>query len=336
MKRKDKLIESLNNYLFDHFHLKDFLHNSFGFLVAVLSAFIFAFGFCSFISPHPTSGSESFKIITGGVSGLSQNVAKIVEICGGQLSDSVIEALGYTVFNLPLLILAFLFIGKRFTILSAVNVVAASLFIYFMPQWGDFTKAIGQNPFIVNSHVARTIFAGLCTGVSSALTFKAEISSGGIDIVSYYYALKKSTTVGKYATLINGCIVTTFGLLLIIKNPSSWDSAIVTVLYSVIYLFICMLVIDAINIRNKKLQIQFITAKEDFASILLAHFPHGSTITKGIGAYSLKEKEIIYMVCSPFELKRIIALAKKIDPHIFISVTSLVQVYGNFFIKPIR
>jgi uncharacterized membrane-anchored protein YitT (DUF2179 family) len=42
------------------------------------------------------------------------------------------------------------------------------------------------------------------------------------------------------------------------------------------------------------------------------------------------------MVVPTLEAKEVIALARKVDEKAFISVTSLVQVYGNFFIRPVE
>ena len=74
----------------------------------------------------------------------------------------------------------------------------------------------------------------------------------------------------------------------------------------------------------------------NLSSALMSHFPHGATIQKAEGAYTKTEQQIIWMVVSSFELKSAVALARKVDPHVFISVTSLIQVYGNFYIRPIE
>lgn len=332
----EKIKNNINNYLFDHFRLKGLLHQTNVFLIALISAFVFAFGFCCFITPNKeATGDYAFKIITGGVSGLSQNLAKIIEICGGHLSDTTIEALGYTLFNIPILTFAFFAIGKRFALFTVVNVVASSLFINYMPEWG-FTQEISGSMLVMQSPISRAVFAGFTTGFSSAICFKSEISCGGIDVLTYYYSLRKSTPVGKYGVIVNSFIVTTYALLITISVPKNWYFALITILYAIVYLFTVMIVVDAINLRNKKVQLQFITDREDFAKILLAHFPHGATITKGVGAYSGNERLVIFMVVSSFEVKRVVTLARQIDKHVFISAIALRQVYGNFFIRPIH
>ena len=325
--------EKVNNYLYDHYKLKVTLHQGKGLFFAVLAAFIFAFGFTSFITP----GSQSevgFKIVTGGISGLSQNIAKIVRICGGEMPDYLIEALGYTVFNIPLAIFAFFKIGKRFSLLTVVNVLMSSAFITLIPMWG-LNDQIANSALIVGQPVARLVFGGICTGLASALAFKGEISCGGIDIITYYFSLRKSTSVGKYSIFFNGLIVLLYSILIIIDDPQDGATAIVSLFYSACYILVANLVIDTINLRNKKVQIQFITKNPNLPKLLITHFPHGATIANAKGAYTNNDEIIVYMIVSSFELKTAVALARRVDPHVFITATSLIQVYGNFYIRPI-
>lgn len=336
MKKLEKFKERINNFFYDHYLLKKCLYQTNGLFIALLSAFIFAFGFCCFITPSPEAADGfNFKIITGGVGGLSQNLAKIIEICGGTVNGSTIEALGYSLFNLPLMVLSFITISKRFTILTFINVLVTSIFINFFPQW-DLVQEIAKSALISSSPISRVVFGAACTGIASAMAFKAEISCGGIDIISYFFALRKSTSVGKYGVYVNAFIVIFYSALMFFGSHSDISLAIISLFYSFVYLFIVMFIVDAINLRNKKVQIQFVTSRSDFGKILLAHFPHGATVTKGIGAYSNSDRYVVYMVVSSFEVQRVVRLSKLIDKQVFISVTSLVQVYGNFFIRPIN
>ena len=42
------------------------------------------------------------------------------------------------------------------------------------------------------------------------------------------------------------------------------------------------------------------------------------------------------MTVSSTEYKKVLAIARKVDPLAFISVFSVVQVYGNFYSKPVE
>ena len=95
------------------------------------------------------------------------------------------------------------------------------------------------------------------------------------------------------------------------------------------------LIIDTINLRNKKIEMQIITSKEHMPEIIIANFPHSATIVKGRGAYSGNDRTMFFMVVSSSEVKKVVDVAKKIDEHAFITATPLKQVYGNFFIKPL-
>lgn len=187
--------------------------------------------------------------------------------------------------------------------------------------------------------LARAIFAGVCTGLSSALTFKVDASSGGIDVVAYYIALKKSTLVGKYSAYINACILIVYSILAAINigwaNESAFD-VVASALYSIVYLIVSMCVIDMINLRNKKMKVEVVTDNPGLVQVLMANIPHGATVIHGEGAFSGKQKTIIEMVISSYELSRTVKVIRETDPNTFVEVTELKQVYGHFYIKPIK
>lgn len=343
MKKIERLKRKANNFLYDHYLLKQSLHEIKGALCAIISAFIFAFGYTCFIAPYGTAGVEGstipyFHIITGGVSGLSQNLNKILTMCGIETNHAVIEGIGYTCFNIPLMVFAFFKVGKRFSIQTAINVVTTSLLISYVMPALNLSEFIAGNAWLAD-HAApmRLLLAGCCTGLSSAIAFRGELSCGGIDIVTYYFALRKSTSVGKYGTIVNSFIIALYAILSIIETGGAeWAEALISVLFSVVYLFVVALVVDLINLRNKKVQLEFITSNEHLGEILIANFPHGATLDKATGVYSGQDKYIVWMVVSTLESTKVVNLARKADPHCFITVTSLIQVYGNFFIKPIE
>lgn len=334
MKKIDVIKKKTNNFLFDHFVLNNILGHSKQLLCALIGAAVFAFGFCSFATP---ANGGTFTIVTGGVSGISQNIALIIEmITGAPVGHNTIQAISYFALNIPIMIFSFFAIGKRFTLYTLINVGATSGFIALFSLEGGVGEALASNSFISNSVLSRVLFAGVCTGVGSAIAFRGEVSCGGIDVFTYYFALRKSTSVGKYGVVINGVIVSLYGFLLMGKDPAHWDHGVVSILYSIAYLLFVAFVIDAINLRNKKVQITFITKDHNLPHILIANFPHGATETSARGVYSGGEEVIVYMIVSSYEVHKVINLAKKVDPHVFATVTSLSQVYGNFFIKPIE
>ena len=336
MKKIDRIKKKWNDYKYDHVKLLHGLDIGKSTVLSIVAAALYAFSFYCFITPafvdHTTTAGSS--IITGGVGGISQVITLIVDMTGGNADPYLMQSILYFSINIPILIFAFFKVGKRFAILTLLNVGLSSAFIQLF-NYIQITKDIAQA--ISDEHLARVLFAGTLVGTGSAIAYKGEISCGGIDVFSYYFAMRKSTSVGKYSTMINSVIILTYTVLTISINQGNFiHVALLNFMYSIVYLFMNMLVVDFINTKNKKVQLQIITGTASMSSILIANFPHSTTIVDGVGGYSHAEKKIIYMTISSNEVKRVVTLAKKVDKSTFISVTPLIQAYGNFFIKPVE
>ena len=335
--KRARIKKQIENFLFDHYVFKTVLEYLGGFFIAAIAALIFAFGFSCFTSPSTENG---FILATGGVSGVSQVIALLIEFISGKpVGANVVQAIGYSLLNVPLLIFSFLKLGKRFSLFTAINVALSSVFIWLFSQAhlgesvAQFKFADGSQP--LDTTLVRVIFAAICTGLASALAFLGDISCGGIDVISCYIATRKSTQIGRYGVIINSFIVVTYALLKGIQTKD-FVYSLYSIFFSIIYLMLVGLIIDAINLRNKKMQIQIITSKIHMPEIIIANFPHSATLVDGKGAYSGQTKTIITMAVSSSEVKKVVNVAKKVDDHAFILVTPLKQVYGNFFIKPIE
>lgn len=347
MKKNKKIKSRVDSYLYNHLWLKYTVDYGGAFIASVLSAAIFAFGIVTFLNPVLLPGQHTLELVSGGSSGLAQVIASILRVCGLNIKDgdTLFFSLSYLAVNIPLIILAFKGIGVRFATFTLVNV----LFVFLFSNLFKGNETVVQIATLVNNNggfIARALFAGFCTGLSSAIAFKFDTSAGGFDIVSYYVGLRKSTTVGKYGIIINAVVIGSFYLICGITGfnsnvpgfevYSSWSVAISGVFFSVIYLFTVMLVVDGINIRNKKVQVEINTTSEELPRLLLAHIPHGVTTVKAKGAYSGQDRLLVYIIISSLELNNVINLVKEIDPNSFVNVKSLQQVYGRFFSKPIR
>lgn len=348
MKHRKTLRSKYESFLYNHIWLKYTIDYGTAFIMSVLSAAIFAFGINCFLAP---SISNTLTLVSGGSSGVGQIVALIFEIINPEFAkhNSIIYAIAYLTVNAPLIVIAFKGIGFRFGIFTLVNIGCVALFTNLFH--GEFFVQIAQ---FVNSYgglLSRALFAGVCTGLSSAIAFKFETSAGGFDIISYYLSLRKNTSAGKYGLIINACVILGFSILTGFKGQSltavipgiedpvtfsSWANCIGVVLFSLIYLLTVMLLIDTINVRNKKVQLQINTTRKELPSLLISNIPHGATIIQATGAYSKEPRLVIYMIVSTLELKHVLSLVSELDPNAFVNVTSLQQVMGRFFMKPVK
>ena len=110
----------------------------------------------------------------------------------------------------------------------------------------------------------------------------------------------------------------------------------VAALFSVLYMFVVMIVVDMINLRNKKMRVEVVTTNPDLGRIIMANVPHGATLIKGQGAFTGQEKYIFEIVISTYEIKNVVKVIREADPGAFIQIIELKQVYGRFFLPPIQ
>lgn len=340
------LKQKYNSYIYNHLWLKIFIEYGITFIMSVASGAIFIFGVNCFLDPAALGGdtlSGTVTLVSGGSSGVSQVFLLILETCGVTITNrSLIFSIAYFVVNLPLLFIAFFGVGKRFAFFTLVNVGSAFLFSNLFH--GQFFVDVAIYVHQYGGLLPRALFAGITTGLSSAIAYKWETSAGGFDIISYYVSLRKSTSAGKYGIIINAVIISLFTIFTAIKggNPNvatdlqPWSVAVGGMWFSIVYLFTVMLVIDFINVRNKKVQIQIITNNPNLPKFLIASVPHGATIVKATGAFSGEDRVMVYTVVSSLEVKKVLKTIKEIDPNSFINVTPLSQVYGHFYSRPIK
>ncbi len=355
------LKQKFQSYTYNHIWMRYVMDWGGAFVMSVLSALIFAFGITTFMNPSTISnGTESIKlvaIVSGGSSGISQTIDSTIKLIfnGFELPDGFpkLYSIFYLIINTPLIILAFKGIGVRFGTFTMVNVGFVFLFTYMfnnIPALSNFLSTIAAFFQANGGLFSRAFFAGICTGLSSAIAYKHETSAGGFDIVSYYLSLRKNISVGRIGILINSIIIIAFSIIHsfsgnvtqielktgFVVELNSFQMSVVLAFFAIIYLVTVMILIDLINVRDKKVQIQIVTSKQDMAKFLIANIPHGATIMKGKGAYSGDDRYIIFMIVSSDELKNVIKIVKEIDEASFISVTSLAQVTGRFYMKPVQ
>lgn len=349
MGKRKTFKQKYTSFMYEHLWLKYIVDYGVAFVLSVVSAAVFAFGIVCFMRP----GLDGIPdLVSGGSSGLAQTIALVLEMMGVNIEKhrNLLFSLAYIVINIPLIVLAFVGIGKRFAIFTIVNVAFVFLFSNIFESGGGSAmgKFFDDVAVFINNNgglLARALFAGLCTGLSSGIAFKIDSSAGGFDIVSYYISLRKGSSTGPYIALINGIIIGSFYLLTGLRGGeillggtlfSSWVGAVSCVFFSIIYLVETMLIVDLINVRNKKVQVQINTANEDLPRLLIANVPHGATVVKAKGAYSGNDRILVYLIISTYELKQVIDLIKEIDPESFVNVTSLQQVVGRFYMKPVK
>lgn len=337
MKFLKTVYKKIENYFYDHPVLRTICECAFMLIMAIISSFVYAYNFRAFVAPL-FEGQNA--IVTGGASGVSQIITKIAELIGvpvdQQFGNSsigyVIQSAFYVIVNIPLVLLAYKKIGKRFAIFSVINISLYFVFANTIPE--SICSIYYENSYGVELQMfGRAVFSGVLTGVSASLAIIHGHSAGGIDIISVYMTEKDTnSSIGKISMTVNTGIVITYAILTFID---AGDLSFLTMaLYSFVYFFVSSTVTDALVVRNKKESLQIITSNDKIPDMLISYFPHSATIVQGKGAYSKQEKLVIYIVLSTKEVKKCAKIVHEIDPNAFIVSTKVNSLNGRFYVAP--
>ncbi|MFC4651887.1 YitT family protein [Lactococcus nasutitermitis] len=248
-------------------------------------------------------------VYASGITGAAQIVSDITIRLTGH--NFLPISLMIFVINIPLMLLAWKGIGRRFTLYTLITIGMSSIFIHFVP-----VTQLTSDPVI------NAVFGGAILGFGVGNAMKEGISSGGTDIVSLYVRQKTGRKVGTLSFIVNGIIVFVAGILF------GWEY----MLYSIIAIFISSRVQDAVFTRQKRLQVMIVTQYPDLLiDKLFEKFNHGVTILNNTeGGYTHEKRTVLLSVITMYEyqdFKRIIA---KYDPHAFVSISENVRVLGKF------
>jgi uncharacterized membrane-anchored protein YitT (DUF2179 family) len=259
----------------------------------IIGSLITAAGFNLFLIPH--------EILSSGLSGLSMIVGMLTPMNTGVANFLL---------NLPLLIIGYFKLGRKFILLTILAVTMISLGLYVVPVVE-----------IAHEVVLSSIFGGAVVGLGIGLIFRSSGSSGGFDVIGMLVARKRDFPIGAMLTAMNGVIILISGFLF------DWDSA----LYTMASIYVTGKVVDAVFTHHVKLTLTIITEKgEEMRNHLLSNVYRGLTVMDGIGGFSNTKRNILMTVISRYELAEVKSLISEIDPSAFVNITETVEVMGLF------
>ncbi|AND10999.1 YitT family protein [Bacillus thuringiensis] len=262
-------------------------------LGVIFGSVITALSFNLFLVPH--------EILSSGISG--------VAIIIGILTPFNIGMVNFLL-NLPILIVGYVSLGKRFISYTIVSVITFSAALYAIPIHA-----------VTSDVLLSSLFGGVVAGIGIGIVFNCNGSTGGFDIIGMLLSRKKDIQLGKFLIVLNTIIVVISGLFF------NWDIA----LNSLLSIYVTGKVIDAIHTKHRKITLMIVTGHvEKMKETLLSNFVRGITLLNGEGAYSNEKKHVLMTVISREELSGIKAIISKVDPQAFVNITESAEVLGLF------
>jgi len=270
---------------------------------------------------------SAVPMYTGGIPGLAQ-VFRDIFVKGNiieEASGDIFMSAFIFVVNIPILLLGWFGVSKRFTIYSMISVIIQSLVIGFLPQV-DF----GLNE---PTHALLAAFlGGLLIGVGIGGALKYGTSTGGFDIVAQYFSFKKGISVGHISMVLNIAIAALGAFITggeIVNGVAIGAGLIFS--YTILRTIVTTLATDMVHTAYNYLEIQIITENpRELIDNILHKMGRGVTLSKVEGAYSTHEKTMIMVIISSYELQNIVDLIKEIDDKAFVIAKPVSRIIGNF------
>ena len=168
-------------------------------------------------------------------------------------------------------------------------------------------------------------------GSGIALTWKYGGSTGGTDIVTYYYSTKKKKSIGTLSTVIALFFVAFSFITVIIVKKDMRDYWLLTLVASIAYSVIVGICINVIYPKYSKVEITIVSEKTEEISKKLHErkFRHSWRIAEYISGYNNQKKKEIRTVTYLLESKDLIRFIHQIDPGAWISMVQVTRVDGT-------
>ncbi len=258
-----------------------------------IGSIIVVIAFNLFLIPH--------AVLSSGLSGISMVLGMITPINTGAANFLL---------NLPLLIIGYLKLGKKFILNTIFSVLIISIGLYLIPVYA-----------IARDAILSSIFGGALAGLGIGIVFRNSGSTGGFDIIGMIISKKKDFPIGILLSGMNAVVIIISGFLF------NWDSALNTL----VSIFVTGKVVDGVYTHHVKLTLMIVTEKrEEMRHHLIANLYHGLTIVDGVGGYSNDQRSILFVVLSRYELQDVKNLIAEVDPVSFVNITQTIEVMGLF------
>ena len=260
---------------------------------------IYTFGFVKF--------NMANALAEGGVAG----VTLIVHALYG-----INPAYSSLILNIPLFILGARILGKRSLALTIYGTVLLSFFIWF---W----QRVPIHVTLENDMMLVAVVAGLFSGAGSGLVFRYGATTGGTDIIGRIAEEKLGLKLGQTLLFIDAIVLTASLVYIDLQH----------MLYTLVASFVYSQVLTIVQNGGYTVRgMLIITQKsEEAASAILNEINRGVTFLNGQGAYSGEDKNVLYVVLNPTEVREVKAIMAELDPDAFISIIDVDEVVSSDF-----
>ena len=271
------------------------------YLIIALGLAIYSFGWTAFMIPS--------EIIGGGVSG----IGTLIYYASG---ETIPVGTSYFVINFFLIGIALKILGPKFGAKTIYAIILGSVFLSVQQKF--ITAPLVDDKFMA------TILGGILGGAGVGITISQGGSSGGTDIIAMI--------INKYRNISPGRIILYFDVFIIASSYFIFKD-VPTIVYGYVSMGVASYAIDMAISGTKQSAQMFIITKdhETLADEIGLKINRGISVIDAMGWYSKENKKMLMVVVRKHETPQIFKIVKEHDPDAFISMGSVMGVYGFGF-----
>ncbi|NOQ23987.1 MAG: DUF2179 domain-containing protein [Bacteroidales bacterium] len=279
--------------------MNKFLKEFKSYSIITLGLFINALGWTAFLIPAEITG--------GGITGVATLIFYATEIP---------VWIPYLIINGILIVISIKALGRSFGIKTIYATGVLTLFFSVL-------QGIIVEP-IVTENFMSSVVGGIMAGVGVGIVFSQGGSTGGTDIIAMI--------INKYRNISPGKIIL-YADVIIISSSFLIFKSIEKIVYGYVTMAVTAYAIDLILTGAKRTVQLFIFSKmhNEIAVKIDSDIHRGITLIDGTGWYSKQESKILMVLVKKQESNYLLKIIKDIDPDAFISVNSVMGVYGKGF-----
>ncbi len=269
-------------------------------IIITVAIIISAIGWTGFLIPS--------NMLGGGVTGLSTIIYWVTGLPTG---------ISIFALNAILILIAFRSLGRRFALSTIYSVIVTSVVFYILQEY------VFLAPIIEDRFLSAVLGAGL-NGVACAFIFLEGSSTGGTDIIVMMINKYRNITLGRLTLFINVAIISCSYFVF---------RDLELLIYSYVGLMVTSYTMD-LTMNGSKQSVQmfiFSQRPDEIADKVGEEVHRGVTMIKGTGWYTKTENNIVMVVVRKTESQRVIRIVKQLDPAAFVSVNTVMGVYGKGF-----
>lgn len=219
--------------------------------------------------------------------------------------------------NIPIALCCYRILGKRFFMRSVRTIIITSVIMDYV---------VTLFPVYTGDKLLSAICCGVLSGLGYAMIYLRETSTGGADFITLSIKAKyPHLTIGNIAFVMDAFVVL-LGTVLVSKDVDS-------LIYGVMVSYLLSTVVDKVmyGIDEGKVALIVTDHGTEICAKIDEVLERGSTILKGIGSYSMEEKDVVMCACNNKEMVIIRRLIKTVDKKAFLVIMESNEVVGEGF-----